>query len=356
MRSIAAVAVAVAAIAAGCSNGSSGSAATTSSSTSVASTSQAASGSSGATSTPSALQALDAAFVDVVARVGPSVVEISTPSGLGSGIIYDTAGDIVTNAHVVGSDTSFAIATQDGHTYTATLVGVYAPDDLAVVKVSAQMGIAPAKFADSTKIQVGQITLAIGNPLGLDSSVSQGIVSFNGRTVPEGNGVVLRSVIQTSAAINPGNSGGALVDLAGEVIGIPTLAAADPQFGGGAAPGIGFAIASNTVTRIADQLISQGRVTDSGRAALGVTVATVVDRSGKAAGVLLRAVQTGSAADAAGLRVGDVITAIDGKPTSDQLALQTILAGMQPGATVTIDVTRAGGTSKVSAKLGTLPG
>jgi putative serine protease PepD len=110
------------------------------------------------------------------------------------------------------------------------------------------------------------------------------------------------------------------------------------------------------VTRIADQLIKQGRVTDSGRAALGITAATVVDRAGKSAGVLLRAVQAGGAADAAGLRVGDVITAIDGKPTADQLSLQTILAGLQPGATVTIDVTRSSGPSKVSAKLGTLPG
>ena len=150
-------------------------------------------------------------------------MEISTPSGLGSGIIYDTAGNIVTNAHVVGSDTSFSVATQDGHTYAATLVGVYSPEDLAVVRVSPPMSITPAKFGDSDKVQVGQIALAIGNPLGLDSSVSQGIVSFNGRTVPEGVGVIVRSTIQTSAAINPGNSGGALVDLAGEVIGIPTL-------------------------------------------------------------------------------------------------------------------------------------
>jgi S1-C subfamily serine protease len=352
---IAALSVVVAAIAGGCSDDSATSAATSSVPTSVATTEQVVAASSG-TSALTVVQALDTAFVDVVARVGPTVVEISTPSGLGSGIIYDTAGNIVTNAHVVGNDTSFSITTQDGHTYAATLVGVYPPEDLAVVRVSTPMGITPAKFGDSNKVQVGQIALAIGNPLGLDSSVSQGIVSFNGRTVPEGNGVVLRSTIQTSAAINPGNSGGALVNLAGEVIGIPTLAAINPESGGSAAPGIGFAIASNTATRIADQLIKQGRVTDSGRAALGITAATVVDRAGKRAGVLLRAVQAGGPADVAGLRVGDIITAIDGKPTPDQQTLQAVLASLQPGTTVTIDVTRADGTAKVSAKLGTLPG
>jgi S1-C subfamily serine protease len=307
--------------------------------------------------TLSPAQALDAAFVDIVARVRPSVVEISTPSGLGSGVIYDSTGDIVTNAHVVGSDSSFTVTAQDGHVYTATLVGTYPPDDLAVVKVSGGLSNAPATFADSGKVQVGQLALAIGNPLGLDSSVSEGIVSFAGRTVPEGGGVVLRNVIQTSAAINPGNSGGALVDLAGEVIGIPTLAATDPQLGGGAAPGIGFAVASNTVTHIADQLIAQGKVTDTGRAALGIAAATVVDRSGQSAGVLLRTVQPNGPADAAGLHVGDVVTAVDGRATPDLQTLQTVLAGKEPGADVTLDVTRADGSKvKVQAKLGTLAG
>jgi S1-C subfamily serine protease len=311
-----------------------------------------------ASSAGSVAQALDNAFVAVVAQVRPSVVEISTASGLGSGIVYDNLGDIVTNAHVVGNDTTFSITAQDGHTYTGSLVGVYPPDDLAVVKISGTMSVGPAKFADSDKVRVGQIVMAIGNPLGLDSSVSEGIVSFNGRTVSEGGGVVLRAAIQTSAAINPGNSGGALVDLAGEVVGIPTLAATDPQLGGGAAPGIGFAIPSNTVTKIADQLISQGKVTDSGRAALGITGATVVGRNGQPAGVVLRSVQAGGAADTAGLRAGDVVTAVDGKPTPDLPTLQTVLAGLQPGATVKVDVTRSGQTSTttMAVTLGTIPG
>jgi S1-C subfamily serine protease len=174
---------------------------------------------------------------------------------LGSGIVYDSRGDVVTNAHVVGTATKVTVRLSDGSTHPATLVGAAKGNDLAVVRLS---GLAPrpATFADSSKLQVGDIALAIGNPLGLASSVSQGIVSSTGRTVSEGNGVTLNSAIQTSAAINPGNSGGALVNLSDQVIGIPTLAAIDTQIGNSAAPGIGFAIDSNTVRRVANQLIA----------------------------------------------------------------------------------------------------
>jgi putative serine protease PepD len=142
------------------------------------------------------------------------------------------------------------------------------PGDLAVVRL-ADARPEPATFADSSKIAVGQFALAIGNPLGLQSSVTQGIVSSVGRTVSEGNGVTLPSVIQTSAEINPGNSGGALVDIQGRVIGIPTLAATDPEFNGAPAPGIGFAIPSSTVKSVAGKLVSSGRMPRSGRAFLG---------------------------------------------------------------------------------------
>src|SRR5579859_4504188 len=127
----------------------------------------------------------------------------------------------------------------------------------------------------------------LGNPLGLASSVTEGIVSFNGRTVSEGNGVVLPNTVQTSAAINPGNSGGALVNLNAQVIGIPTLAATDPQLGGGSAPGIGFAIPSNTVKLIAGQLVASGKVVNSGPAALGIMGATATDVSGQPVGVVV---------------------------------------------------------------------
>src|SRR6476646_4165133 len=173
---------------------------------------------------------LQNAFVSVYRKVSPSVVQIETSEGLGSGIVFDTQGDIVTNAHVVGTATAFTVTTSTGKRVKASLVGKFPADDLAVIKVSGA-ALHPAAFADSSQLRVGDLAMAIGNPLGLQSSVTQGIISALGRQEPEGNGVVLQNAIQTSAAINPGNSGGALVNIGGSVIGIPTLAASDPQLG-----------------------------------------------------------------------------------------------------------------------------
>lgn len=148
----------------------------------------------------------------------------------------------------------------DGRKLDGTLAGTYPEGDLAVVHVTGA-DLRPATFGDSSKLDVGDIVLALGSPLGLQSSVTQGIISALGRSVPESASVTLPDVIQTSAEINPGNSGGALVDLAGDVVGIPTLAALDPQLGDTAAAGIGFAIPSNVVVDIAGQLIASGHVT-----------------------------------------------------------------------------------------------
>jgi putative serine protease PepD len=198
---------------------------------------------------------LQSQFVDVIKRVSPQVVQIRTQVGLGSGIVFDDTGNIVTNAHVAGNSRRFAVTLANGDQDGATLVGTDPGNDIAVVHLdAAQPG--PATFADSSIVHSGGIVMAIGNPLGLQSSVTQGIVSSLNRSVSEGNGVRLDDVIQTSAEINPGNSGGALVDLSGRVVGIPTLAALDPEFGNSPAPGIGFAIASNTVQRVASGLIS----------------------------------------------------------------------------------------------------
>src|SRR6202034_2444349 len=175
--------------------------------------------------------AMQAAFVSAIRRVLPSVVEIRTSSGLGSGVVFDSSGDIVTNAHVVGRATRMqVIDSSSAEPLPATLVGVYRPDDLAVIRVSDAQRLRPAVFGNSGDLVAGDIVLAIGNPLGLDSSVTEGIVSAVGRAVSEpasegSGGVTLPDTIQTSAAINPGNSGGALVTLDGEVVGIPTLAA-----------------------------------------------------------------------------------------------------------------------------------
>jgi putative serine protease PepD len=191
-------------------------------------------------------------FVSIVEAVSPSVVQIGTPVALGSGVVFDARGDVVTNAHVVENATRFVVTLASGDSHPATLVGRDVAMDLAVIRITGARP-RPATFANSAQVKVGDLTLAIGNPLGLRSSVTEGIVSAVGRNVPETNSVTLSSVIQTSAAINPGNSGGALVDLSGQVIGIPTLAAVDPEMGA-EAPGIGFAIASNTVRRVAIRL------------------------------------------------------------------------------------------------------
>jgi S1-C subfamily serine protease len=335
---------------AGCSDG--GSSSTPSSSTAAPAPETSAPGAGSPSGSPAA--DLQNALISVVKKVVPSVVEISTPTGLGSGVIYDARGYIVTNAHVVGTDRQFNVTFHDGRTREATLVGSFVPDDLAVIKTSGTETLVPLQLADSSRVEVGQIAIAVGNPLGLASSVTEGIVGYNGRTVSEGNGVVLPSTIQTSAAINPGNSGGALVDLDGKLIGIPTLAASSPELGG-AAPGIGFAIPSNTVRLIADQFINQGQVTNSGRAALGIGATSVTDQAGRPIGVIVRSVTAGGPADASGIKVGDIITAIDAKPTTDLTALSTVLASLQPGASVKIDVLHADGTkATTTVRLGSL--
>jgi putative serine protease PepD len=306
--------------------------------------------------------AIQNAFVSVIGRVLPSVVEIRTSSGLGSGVVFDAKGDIVTNDHVVGTATRFEVLPSGSASpLPATLVGTYRPDDLAVIKVSDTKSLRPAVFGDSSALKPGDLVLAIGNPLGLASSVTEGIVSATGRTVTEpaasgSPGATLPDMIQTSAAINPGNSGGALVDLAGQVVGIPTLAAVDQQLGGSAAPGIGFVISSDMVTTIARQLIASGHVTSSGRAELGVAVTTVTGANGAAAGVGVVSVSPGGPAAKAGIRSGDVITAVGGTATPDVQALTTLLANAHPGQSVKVSITRpAGGKSTVDVTLGQLP-
>ena len=282
----------------------------------------------------------------VVKATQPEVVQIRTDSGLGSGVTFDSKGDIVTNNHVVAGATSLEVTLADGRSFSAHLVGAYAADDLAVITIGSGHGIKPASFADSSKLAVGDLALAVGNPLGLQSSVTDGIVSALGRNVSEGQGVVLPNVIQTSAAINPGNSGGALVDLRAQVIGIPTLAAVDQQLGG-AASGIGFAIPSNTVTDIAGQIVSHGHVANSHRAALGVNIADNTSRPG----ALVVTVQRSSPAAKAGLAAGDTIVKVNGAIVSSASDLATTLAGLKPGEKVMVSAvgTKPGEKVMVSA-------
>jgi len=307
-----------------------------------------------------------ASYAGVVRKVLPSVVLIRTENGLGSGVVLDTKGNIVTNAHVAGDAREFQVQVAGNPSpRPAKLVGTYPADDLAVIRADDPAGLQPATFGDSDQAQAGDVVLAVGNPLGLSGSVTQGIVSATDRAVtepatggPDGQSrpaATLPGAIQTSAPINPGNSGGALVNASGQVIGIPTLAAGSPQ-GGGQAQGIGFAIPSNLARDIATQIIDTGHVTNSHRAAIGAEVTTVLGADGTAAhGVGVVTVTGGGPADKAGLTAGDVITRVGAQETPDTTALSQALAAASPGDKVTVTVSRDGGERDVRITLGELP-
>lgn len=302
---------------------------------------------------------LQSQYLKVIRQVLPSVVQIQASHDLGSGVVYDAQGHIVTNAHVIGSEKSFKVTTaHNEEPLTARLVYSYPDQDLAVIKLDrVPAGLRAAAFGNSEKVEVGQIVLAMGSPLGLSSSVTQGIVSATGRTVSEGSadggtGATIANMVQTSAAINPGNSGGALVGLNGQVIGIPTLAATDPSLGGGTAPGIGFAIPASMVRTIADQIIRTGKVTDSGRAALGITGRTVLDETYAPAGVAVVEVKPGGAADTAGIRPGDIITRIGTNDITTLTSLAEALAADKPGQRTRVTFVRDGAERTVGVRLG----
>jgi S1-C subfamily serine protease len=343
---------------AGCTSGSSSAANSTTDSTTHPATTAT------ATSTPVALgngpaSALQQQYESVINAVLPSVVQINTQTGTGSGVVYDDKGDIVTNAHVVGDATEVQVLpVTGGSALPAKVIGTFPADDLAVVRVTSDAdSLHKATFGSTTDITPGQIVLAMGNPLGLTGSVTQGIISATGRTITEsgssgGAAITIPNALQTSAAINGGNSGGALVNLSGQVIGIPTAAARDPE--AGAAPGLGFAIPANTAINIADQLISTGKVTQSTRASLGITAHDAVTSDGQAAGVAVASVTSGGPAANAGLQAGDVITAVAGTETPTQATLSSVLADLDPGQKVDVTYTRSGISHTTEVTLGTL--
>ncbi|MDX3855485.1 S1C family serine protease [Streptomyces sp. AK02-01A] len=297
-------------------------------------------------------------YETVIRNVLPSVVQIDAGNSLGSGVIYDNQGHIVTNAHVVGKQRAFAVtmATRE-QPMKARLVSSFPQQDLAVIKLEqVPKGLKAAKFGDTSQVAVGQIVLAMGSPLGLSGSVTQGIVSAVGRTVSEspagGTGATIPNMVQTSAAINPGNSGGALVNLDSQVIGIPTLAATDPQLGDSAAPGIGFAIPVSMVKTVADQIIKNGKVTNSGRAALGISGRTVLGDNLQPAGVAVVKTLKGSAAAAAGIRTGDIIVKVGNSAVTSITSLSEVLAAAKPGQKVKVTYVRGGDTKTAEVKLG----
>lgn len=302
---------------------------------------------------------------DIIAQDRQAVVQINTQmargSGIGSGVIIDRQGHIITNNHVIAGGQKFTVVLFDGRALPGQLVGTDKADDLAVVKINPPAKIYAMPIGDSSNLQVGNSVLAMGNPLGITQTVTRGIVSALGRTVSEGEsgGGTIVDAVQTDAPINPGNSGGALVDMNGNLIGIPTLVPIDPEFRV-PATGVGFAVPSNRVKFIAPQLVQYGRVVHSGRASLGVTVTTVdslvaaqadlsVDR-----GVLIVSAQSGGPAAQAGLRNGDVIVQLANQQVNNTSDLSDALLAYDPGATVNVGVVRGTQQMQVKVKLGEL--
>ena len=301
----------------------------------------------------------------VIAKVRPAVVEVNVTTqqggAIGSGVIIDGRGYIVTNNHVVNGAQSMTVTLYDGTNLQAQLVGTDPADDLAVVKITPpSKGLTVATIGDSSKLQVGQDVMAIGNPLGITQTVTKGIISALGRNVSEGQGgATIPNAIQTDAPINPGNSGGALVDMQGNLVGIPTLTAIDPQFNTPAS-GVGFAIPSNRVATVVPQIISSGSVTHTGRAALGVSVASVdanlaaQDNLSVNHGAYVASVVQNGAAASAGIQTGDVIVQINNTPVNDTQSLGEALASHNPGDTVAVHIYRGSQQMTINVKLGEL--
>ena len=208
----------------------------------------------------------------VAQAVGPAVVSVRTDQGLGSGVVYDPSGLILTNAHVVAGAQSITIGMVDGRHFAGKVVGSDTGFDVAVIKIDGTEPAHARRSATPATLQVGDPVIAIGNPFGFDHTLTTGVVSALNRPVSEGQGSYNQPMIQTDAAINPGNSGGPLLDLSGQVMGITTLVAA-PE--GIPAQGLGFAVPSDTAKRIADQLVQSGKVTHSGQPYLGVSLGDI---------------------------------------------------------------------------------
>ena len=270
---------------------------------------------------------------------------------LGSGVIVSPDGYILTNNHVVDDATDVKVSLSDKREFTARVVGKDSKTDLAVLKID-QSGLPVVGLADSTKVQVGDIVLAIGNPFGVGQTVTMGVVSATGRG---GLGIEeYEDFIQTDAAINPGNSGGALINAQGELIGINTAILS--RSGGN--QGIGFAVPVNLAKNIMDQIIHGGKVT---RAFLGVMIQPVTPdiakafKLGKSEGALISDVSPGSPAERAGLKAGDVILKVDGEMVADSRSLQLLIGQMKPGRTVRLSVNRDGADRDYTVTLGEQP-
>src|SRR5699024_20678 len=322
--------------------------------------------SSSADARPAALSMDEAPdWAAVAEQVSPSAVAIMVSTGngtsQGTGVILDEQGTILTNNHVVDGGQALQVTTSDGLSYSASVVGTDPSTDLAVIPLdSPPEDLQPATFADSSTVTVGQPVMALGTPLGLENTVTTGIVSAVDRPVTasgegEGSEATYTSALQTDAAINPGNSGGPLVDAAGQVIGINTAIAGIPNESGQAGSiGLGFAIPSNTATLIAGQLEEDGTAE---HAFLGVTSAdgSASQEETTYRGAEVLEVEPGSPAADTGLREKDLIIGIDDTPVGGAAALTGVVRGLASGSTHQLEVVRDGAVQNTDVTLGVRP-
>jgi putative serine protease PepD len=333
-------------------------------------------GSAGTTATAQGVVITDpesaTAVTAAAAKAAPSVVTVyvssGSGSGSGSGVVLSADGHVLTNDHVVSldgatRDATVQVRTSDGTLHDATVVGTDPTSDLAVLRLDDASGLTPATFADSDDVQVGDLAVAIGAPLGLSDTVTDGIISATDRAVATGStqdDATVIDALQTDAAINPGNSGGALVDAAGEVVGINTAIAsvatgAPGQSSQSGNIGVGFAIPGNVAQRIAQEIIDTGTAT---HAVLGVNAQTAADGGNPEVGTGAQVVQVqpGGAAAEAGLEAGDVVTAVGDRPVTTSTELTAAVRSAAPGDRVTLTVRRDGQTRTVEVTLGSSAG
>jgi S1-C subfamily serine protease len=293
------------------------------------------------------LDAYSQAITDVVDRVGPTVVRIdvwhranAARAGSGSGVIVAPDGLVLTNSHVVGGAARVELMTTEGRSLTARVVGDDPDTDLALLRVDAPVTLPAASLGDSKRLRRGQLVVAIGNPLGFESTVTAGVVSALGRSLRARTGRLIDDVIQTDAALNPGNSGGPLVSSRGEVIGVNTAIIQGAQ-------GICFAVAANTANFVLGELVRHGRVR---RAFIGISAqqTTIPRRMQLAVGLsqgsaaTITASEPGSPANRSGLLTGDMIVSLDGAPVTGADDLIRLLTGERIGTPIEIGVLRLG--------------
>jgi len=301
------------------------------------------------------LDSYSQAVIDVVDRVGPAVVRLAVRNGdparpgqsrggSGSGVIVAPDGLILTNSHVAGAASRIEVTTADGQDLHARMVGDDPDTDLALIRIDEPATLPSARLGDSKRLKRGQLVIAIGNPLGFESTVTTGVVSALGRSLRSHNGRLIDDVIQTDAALNPGNSGGPLVSSRGEVVGINTAVIMGAQ-------GICFAVAANTASFVLGELVRHGRVRRAfiGIAAQQTAIPPLRRRAARLAqdrAVMIGTVEPNSAAERAGLRPGDIIVALDGVTIAGADDLVRALTGDKIGRSVTFDVLR--GTERLT--------